>query len=106
VAAAPGTKLLGYPKWLQSPDWDYAECSRGHAMHFVLQIDEDELGRDAGLRWCPLEDREAYQHQADSSWDDPIRCPHGVMMGDLGRLFLMVCLKCKARPARVIFQCH
>ncbi len=97
IGAVPGTKLFGYPAWVQGPEYELS-CPQGHEMRFLGQWDTTEFGLDQDARWCPIED------QALAPTGE-LSCPHGVMLGDTGRLYLFICTKCGHRPVRFFHQC-
>ena len=83
LSAAPGTKVGGYPRWLNTPAPPSCDtCKRG--MDFVLTVDADER-RDA--TWVPKE--EAGDGQAN---------PAGLTLG--GNWHLFVCRRCPDWPAK------
>jgi hypothetical protein len=81
---APGTKLLGFPKWIQGPD--YPRCRRCEVpMDLMATVSSTEFGHDsADARSIPSEAREEYE------------LPHGWMIGDGGDAFLFYCQNCRA----------
>ena len=102
LSTAPGTKVGGYPRWIQGPEWPVCGC--GRRMGHLLTIASDEFGPQG--RWLPLEDRD------DPSITRPRRimdrdawAPHGLMLGDVGSLYLFTCTTCTERPLAGTMQC-
>jgi hypothetical protein len=96
LSTAPGTKVGGHPRWIQPPAWPLCGC--GRRMEHLLTIASDEFGPQG--RWLPLEDREDPRVTsrrrsivARASW-----APHGLMLGDVGSLYLFTCTACANRP--------
>jgi hypothetical protein len=96
LGAAPGTKLFGFPKWIQGPH--VPQCSRcRRKMTLLVTVSSSELGfsRDVS-RWAPLEE-----------WDEVIGAPYSrreeydlpnsFMIGDVGNAYLFYCRKCEGR---------
>jgi hypothetical protein len=105
IAAAPGAKLFGHPAWLQGPaEYDGFRCPQGHEMPFLLQVDTVEFESGPLSRWCPLEDQAAQAALQNRVWDSEILCPAGIMIADVGRLYLFVCDRCPGRPIRLFMQ--
>lgn len=111
LSTAPGTKLGGYPHWIQG-SW-IPDCDCGHAMEHLLTIASlDFFGRE-WLRWCPIEDIQAtsmsieelqvkYRYlyalqSADRST--------GIMLGDAGELYVFICRRCRDWPIASFMQC-
>jgi len=102
LSAAPGTKVGANPRWIQAPQWPVCGC--GRQMDHLLTIASDEFGPLG--RWLPLED-----------WDDPritkprrimdreAWAPHGIMLGDVGSLYLFTCTVDAERPLDGTMQC-
>jgi hypothetical protein len=57
----PGTKVGGWPRWIQEPEWPVCGCGR--------------------------------------------RMRHGIMLGDVGSLYLFTCTVCAERPLAGMMQC-
>ncbi len=56
LSACPGTKVGGYPAWMQ--DAVPVCCSQGHDMEFLLQLGDSEYcNTDEHPRWIPQADR-------------------------------------------------
>ncbi len=102
LSTAPGTKVGGHPRWIQEPQWPQCRC--GRRMQHLLTIASDEFG--ARGRWLPLEDRDdptiatSRPVLGQERWP-----PHGLMLGDLGSLYLFTCVVCVERPLAGTMQC-
>jgi hypothetical protein len=79
LSAAPGTKLLGHPNWIQGPRWPICLC--GRRMTHLVTIASAEYGD--GDRWDDV--------PTGSS-------PHGIMIGDVGDMYLFTCTARNHRP--------
>jgi hypothetical protein len=103
LSTAPGTKAGGYPQWIQEPEWPTCGC--GRRMHHLLTIASEEWGDR--MRWIPPEDRDqafAGEHY-EASFTSGLRsisqdawAPHGIMLGDVGSMYLFTCTTCRHRP--------
>jgi hypothetical protein len=107
LSVASGTKIGGYPGWTQSPDWPVCQC--GSTMQHLLTIASWEFSRGDEKRWIPAEDRPAmhgwgFDSPADHPWLT-IRNPAGLMLGDVGGIYLFVCDRCPTRPFDYRFDC-
>jgi hypothetical protein len=94
LSTAPGTKVGGHPSWIQSPQWPRCRCGRG--MQHLLTIASGEF--DALGRWLPVEDRSDPTSTAPQPYAGPDPWPPGIMLGDVGSLYLFTCTVCAERP--------
>jgi hypothetical protein len=93
---APGTKLLGFPKWIQGPD--YPPCRGCQVpMDLLVTISSTEFGHGGNddMRWVPSEDRDNLGN-APFSLREEYELPHGWMIGDGGDAYLFCCRNCHA----------
>ncbi len=102
LSTAPGTKLGGYPNWIQGT-WTL-DCDCGHIMEHLLPIASEEVFGREWLRWCPIEElqvgyRYLYALQAANR-------STGIMLGDAGNLYVFICRHCQNWPVASIMQCH
>jgi hypothetical protein len=93
LSTAPGTKALGYPRWVQGPrPPECAQC--GQVMtHLVTIASEEARHQD---RW-----------RTDDGLPDQFPrnfAPHGVLIGDVGSMYLFTCTSCPDRPLGVNTQ--
>lgn len=107
LAVASGTKVGGYPGWTQPPDWP--DCSCGSPMRHLLTVASWEFSRGDEKRWIPVEDRPVMTGWGFDSPDDhpwrTIQNPAGLMLGDVGGIYLFVCVNCPDRPFEYRFDC-
>jgi hypothetical protein len=98
LSTAPGTKVGGHPRWVQGPWWP--QCGCGLRMHHLLTIASDEFEiATLGRRWLPLEDRDDPTITGRRLLiDRDCWAPHGIMLGDVGSLYLFTCTGCADRP--------
>jgi len=74
-----GSKIGGFPFWLQSPDFESLRCSCGRQKEFVFQL---------------------ASHSRDSAED------HGVMIGDAGNIYFFVCRECGVHTMQTCWDCY
>ncbi|CAA9579725.1 MAG: hypothetical protein AVDCRST_MAG18-2964 [uncultured Thermomicrobiales bacterium] len=111
MSVAPGTKLGGYVDWIQF-EW-IPTCECGHDMEHLLTIASEEFGGH-WPRWCPIEDVQATglsQAELETGYaylyalEDAGRSS-GIMLGDVGSLYLFICRKCPTWPIDSVVQSH
>lgn len=107
LAVASGIKTGGYPGWTQPPDWPVCEC--GVQMEHLLTVSGWEFSRGDEKRWIPVEDRPAMAGWGIHSREDhpwrAVQNPAGLMLGDVGGVYLFVCVSCPDRPFDYRFDC-
>jgi hypothetical protein len=103
LSVAPGTKVGGHPRWIQAPEWPVCGC--GRPMDHLLTIASDEFGPQG--RWLPQEDHgdPTITSGKRSIVDRDAWAPHGLMLGDVGSLYLFACPACAERPLAGTMQC-
>jgi hypothetical protein len=102
LSTAPGTKVGGWPRWIQSPQWPVCGC--GRRMQHLLTIASDEFQPKG--RWVPVEDRDDPKITGQRLlMDRDCWAPHGLMLGDVGSLYLFTCTTCAERPLAGTMQC-
>ena len=91
LSTAPGTKALGWPSWIQVPQRpDCVGCGQPMTHLATISSEESENWENgAGTRWqaADLPDRFFRNH-----------APHGLMIGDMGSMYLFTCTRCPDRP--------
>jgi hypothetical protein len=87
LGAAPGTKVGGWPEWMQDPEWP--TCPRGHPMDHLLTIASWEYDAESQRTWKPpdLADGDA-----------------GLTLGDAGDVYIFICVTCDDRPIASLLQ--
>ncbi len=98
LAEAPGIKLGGYPSWTQDPIWPECEGC-GETMSHLLTVSSAEYDGESRRTWLPVEDREG-GHERDRT-----QRPHGLMLGDMGGVYVFECRTCPDRPFTHRFDC-
>jgi hypothetical protein len=89
--AAPGTKVGGWPAWIQDPEWP--TCANSHRMTHLLTVASVEYDGESWKAWQPIdEERNMGQHDA------------GLMFGDAGKLYFFVCPQCADMPFTTVMQ--
>ncbi|MCL2585233.1 MAG: hypothetical protein FWE35_22550 [Streptosporangiales bacterium] len=94
LSVAPGSKLLGHPRWYQEPRWPVCGC--GRRMRHLVTISSEEFG---ARRWRPDDDGEEPPSAFARNF-----APHGIMIGDVGDMYLFTCESCPGRPLAVETQ--
>ncbi len=74
-----GSKMGGFPYWLQSPDFESLRCSCGRKKDFAFQL---------------------ASHAQDCAED------HGVMILDAGNIYFFVCSECGAHTMQTCWDCY
>ncbi|WP_027941929.1 hypothetical protein [Amycolatopsis taiwanensis] len=106
LADAPGIKLGGYPGWTQDPAWpDCDSC--GRRMQHLLTVASREYDGESWRTWLPIEDRAAdytqppwYSEEGKAAADAA-----GLMLGDVGGVYIFECPSCPGRPISHWFDC-
>jgi hypothetical protein len=101
LSVAEGTKVGGYPHWIQDPEWPQCEC--GARMQYLLTVSSAEWDGGNWNRWLPAEDR----HVRSARYDIRIRvqCAANLMLGDMGNINYFICRNCPGCSIEGIFQC-
>eukprot|EP00171_Calliarthron_tuberculosum_P014163 IDg14163t1 len=96
----PSTKVGGFPSFVQDPFSPECEC--GTKMSHLLTLASGDIGDgDTKFRWRP----------SDVEGDAGMcNLPHGVegpnlMLGDMGSVYIFVCLSCENMPSYTSLQC-
>jgi hypothetical protein len=102
LSVAPGTKVNGYPSWIQDPD--PPPCSCGKPMEYLLTLDSGECNGGSWGRWLPQEDRHLW---AGNDPDERLRAiqPTEMLLGDGGNIHYFICRSCESWPVSTVFQC-
>lgn len=97
LGAATGTKIGGYPDWIQDPE--YPKCKCGAVMSHWMTFQSWEWDAGSYPRWLPIE----YNGNRFNRRDE--QAAPGWMFGDAGATYLFICRKCKEWPIRSLMQC-
>jgi hypothetical protein len=97
LSAAPGSKVGGWPAWIDLAEWPM--CAQGHRMDHLLTVASVEYDSASGLTWRPVE--LADPRAADSQ---EFRRPTGLSIGDAGDMRLFVCRQCEDWPTASVLQ--
>ena len=106
LSVANGVKVGGYPTWTQEPVWpDCAGC--GQRMEHLLTVNSVEFDGASWRSWLPVEDTPDTGTIWDLPYDDRrlIQSPPGLMLGDMGGIYLFVCRRCPDQPYAHWFDC-
>lgn len=91
---ALGTKLFGFPNWVQSPEYPYCERC-GTQMNLLITVSSREFGHSHSdnARWVPYEDRDILR-TAPFDLRQEYDLPHDWRIGDGGDAYLFYCREC------------
>jgi hypothetical protein len=89
LSAAPGTKVGGWPVWVQDPEWP--TCPRGHAMDHLLTVASWEYDGESWRTWRPPDLPDGHEDA-------------GLMLGDAGNVYVFTCVACDDRPIASLLQ--
>ncbi|MFJ3303641.1 DUF1963 domain-containing protein [Streptomyces sp. NPDC086549] len=99
LSVSDGIKVGGYPTWTQEPNWPTCPTCRRRMEH-LLTVNSAEFDGESWRAWLPVEDTPA----TGTIWDLPyeerrrIQSPPGLMLGDMGGIYLFECPSCPGRP--------
>jgi hypothetical protein len=95
LSVSDGIKVGGYPTWTQDPDWPTCPTCH-HTMQHLLTINSAEFDGESWRTWLAVEDATAN----DLPYEERtlIQSPHGLMLGDMGGIYLFECPDCPDRP--------
>lgn len=98
-SAACGTKVGGFPSFVQDPF--YSHCACGKPMRMILTVSSDDNG-DGGnwWRWAPSDVRDEQGNMIPFHGRGTDLC-----LGDMGNVHLFMCMECEGFPLRSVFQC-
>lgn len=102
LSVAPGTKLGGYPHWIQRPETPLDHL--GREMEYLLTIDSAECDAGTWQRWLPHENRSTWE-SGDYDLRNAFQCPTGIMLGDMGNLHVFVSKDPSDCTTRWVYQC-
>jgi hypothetical protein len=101
LSAAPGTKVGGYPRWVQGDESPACPSCRW-GMDHLLTAASDEWDGASWARWMPLEERPVRDGRAIS--EVGYYRAAGLKFADLGSVYLFVCRRCDGWPVRAVGQ--
>jgi hypothetical protein len=101
LCVVDGTKVGGYPDWVQ--DADYPRCGCGAEMEHLLSLASCEYDGANWGRWLPIEDRPTLL--ADYDTRRAVQSGHNCMFGDAGNMYVFMCRKHREPHVRASMQC-
>jgi uncharacterized protein (TIGR02996 family) len=101
LSAAEGTKVGGYPDWVQ--DAGYPSCGCGKTMEHLLSFASWEYDGVTWGRWLPVEDRPSLTAEYETR--EAVGSPHNCMFGDAGNMYVFVCRNHREPHIRASMQC-
>ncbi|PXF47999.1 hypothetical protein BWQ96_02190 [Gracilariopsis chorda] len=100
--AAPQSKAGGHAAWMQ--DEDTVECEQcGERMEHLLTVASEENNESFG-RWAAIEEGVGEDGEDGLDDDDEGEGHTGVMLGDVGSYYVMVCRRCAQWPIATRLQ--
>ncbi|MFD0851162.1 DUF1963 domain-containing protein [Actinomadura adrarensis] len=110
LSTAPGTKVGGWPSWIQDPIW--LTCEAGHELEHLLTIASWESDGASWKTWTPVEDRSRIRWHPSNVNGRPVQIPlvpdkepADIMIGDAGDLYVFTCTRCEHHPVESLMQC-
>lgn len=100
-SAAPGTKVGGFPLWIQGAA--YPSCEQGHRMGHLLTVASGEFDGGSWWRWLPAEERAVWAGPTRARLE--VQAAADLMIGDGGSLYVFVCRLCDTLPIKASSQC-
>ena len=101
LSTAEGTKLGGYPDWVQDP-W-YPKCQCGRTMEHLVSFSSCEFDGETWFRWLPIEERDVLGGEYEVR--NRVQNAPKWMFGDAGNMYVFVCRKCPDWPIVAGMQC-
>jgi hypothetical protein len=100
LSVADGTKVGGYPGWVQDP-W-YPSCICGDTMEHLITFASFEFDGVTKVRWVPSEEQHAVAASSDQR--KAVSSAPDWMFGDAGCLYVFICRACTDWPIRAHMQ--
>jgi hypothetical protein len=98
LSTCPGTKIGGYPHWIQRDETPVCRC--GRAMQHLLTVASWEFDGGTFRRWLPAEEK-----HLSNPWPQSVINAHGMMLGDAGSIYFFICRHCPEFPVQQVCQC-
>ncbi|MFI5492417.1 hypothetical protein [Actinoplanes sp. NPDC051859] len=90
LSAASGTKVGGWPQWIQDPEYPVCHC--GTTMTHLITVASGEWDGESWRRWSP----EGTVDGGEAA---------GLCLGDGGSNYFFTCPRCPNDPPVMVFQC-
>jgi uncharacterized protein (TIGR02996 family) len=101
LSTADGTKVGGYPDWVQAPA--YSVCSCGTRMEHLISFSSWEFDGATWGRWLPIEERDVLV--SDYEIRNAVQSAAKWSFGDAGTIYLFICRNCPDWPINFHMQC-
>jgi hypothetical protein len=99
LSSAPGTKVGGYPDWLQDPQPQ--TCPAGHPMDHLLTVSDTEFDGGTWHRWLPIEEAGLWTGPTDARL--AVQEPADLQFG-MGSIYVFICRRCPGLPIAQVYQ--
>ncbi|MCY2965056.1 MAG: hypothetical protein NT069_15715 [Planctomycetota bacterium] len=101
LSTADGTKVGGYPDWVQDP-W-YPKCACGATMDHLVSFSSQEFDGATWFRWLPIEERDVLH--AEPPLRQSVQWAANCSFGDAGTMYVFICRECPDWPTTAGMQC-
>ena len=78
-------------------------CAGGRPMEHLLTIGSAEFDGGNWRRWCAVEEGDIWALPYQERW--AVQSAAGIMLGDMGHLYVFICHACQDWPIAWDFQC-
>lgn len=99
LSTAPGTKVGGYPFWLQDPE--VPACAAGHSMEHLLTVADHEFDGGTWQRWVPIEEAGIWGAPPDERF--AVQGAADLELG-MASIFVFLCQECPDWPIETVYQ--
>ena len=101
LSVADGTKVSGYCRWVQNVEIPTCEC--GATMEHLVTVASAEFDGGTWYRW--LSEQERHVRSGELEARRTVQSAAGLMLGDMGYVYVFGCRNCDDHPPAAVFQC-